>query len=247
MPFIDFSGKKIMVIGASSGIGQATAILLDKLGAKLILVSRNTENLKKTKNMLVNSDDHMVITYDSTEFANSKVLFDRAILDGQKLSGFVYCAGMAKAIPLRVISYNEYCNIFSTNYYGFVNLVQCFAKRKYNDGGSIVGISALNSHYPQKCMTLYSASKAALESTVRTLAIELSDINIRINSVIPGAVDTPMSEGIEKEALGRIISKQLLGMQKPDEIANLIAFLLSNRSSAITGRNIFVDGGMLGQ
>ena len=121
------------------------------------------------------------------------------------------------------------------------------AKKKYNIGGSIVGISALNAHYPQKCMTLYSASKAAVEATIRSLALELSGQHIRINSVIPGAVNTPMAKSVELHTLNTIVAKQLLGIQSPEQIANLISFLLSDKSDAITGRNIFVDGGMLGQ
>ena len=148
---------------------------------------------------------------------------------------------------MRAISFKDYDLLFSVNYYGFLNMVQHYSRRKYNNGGSVVAISAVNKHYPQKCMTLYAASKAAIEASVRTLAIELSDLNIRINSVVPGAVNTPMAASVEEEALTRIVSRQLLGMQEPGEIANVIAFLLSDSASAITGRNIFADGGMLGQ
>lgn len=247
MPFIDFTGKKIMVVGASSGIGQAAAILLAEMGAKVVLISRSAGNLEVTRTNLANTGEHIAIPYDVTEFDKCKTVFDEAISDGQKLNGLVYCAGIAKAIPLRVISYNEYNRIFSVNYFGFVNMTQCFAKRKYNCGGSIVAVSALNSYYPQKCMTVYSASKAAVASAVRTLAIELAEAGIRINSVIPGAVDTPMTERVDKDILESIVLKQLLGMQKPKEIADVIAFLLSDRAGSITGRNIFADGGMLGQ
>lgn len=236
-----------MIAGASSGIGQATSVLLSRLGAKLVLVSRDADRLEVTKDMLLWPAAHTVIPYDSTDLESCKDVFDKAVADGKKLSGFVYCCGTAKAIPLRAVSYTEYSNIFFVNYYGFLHMIKYFAKRKYNDGGSIVAVSALNAHYPQKCMTVYASSKAAIEAAVRTLAVELADVNIRINSVIPGAVDTPMSGCVDKTTLERIISRQLLGMQQPDEIANLIAFLLSARSGAITGRNIFTDGGMLGQ
>lgn len=96
-------------------------------------------------------------------------------------------------------------------------------------------------------MTLYAASKAAIEAAVKTMAIELADQRIRINAIIPGAVDTPMSESVNTEMLKSIVSKQLLGMQSPSQIADYIAFLLSDRSSAVTGRSLYADGGMLGQ
>ena len=130
---------------------------------------------------------------------------------------------------------------------GFVNVVNLFAKKKYNAGGSIVAVSAVNAHYPQKCMTLYASSKLAVEAAVRTLSLELADQGIRINSVIPGAVDTPMTKEVNALMLESIASKQLLGMQKPEQIADFIVYLLSDRANAITGRNLFSDGGMLGQ
>ncbi len=247
MSFIDFCGKKIMVVGASSGIGEKTAILLSQLGAKVVLVSRSYEKLEMVKAQLLNSNEHAAIAYDVRDIHRGKELFDKAVIDGEKLSGLIYCAGIAKAIPLRVMSYSEYNNLFSINYYGFINVVNLFAKKKYHAGGSIVAVSAVNAHYPQKCMTLYASSKIAIEAAVRTLSLELADQGIRINSVIPGAVDTPMSKAVDSSMLEVINSKQLLGMQKPEQIADFIAYLLSDRASAITGRNLFSDGGMLGQ
>lgn len=245
--FLDFSNKKIMVVGASSGIGRATAILLAQLGASLVLVARNLSKLNEAKDLLEQPEKHMVLPYDITKSESYKELFDQAVDNGVKLSGLVYSAGSAKVLPLRVISYNEYESVFKVNFYSFVAMTQFYAKKKYNVGGSIVGISALNVHYPQKCMTLYSASKAAVEAAIRNLALELSGQKIRINSVIPGAVNTPMAKIVEEDTLNAIVAKQLLGMQMPEQIANLIVYLLSDRSDAITGRNIFVDGGMLGQ
>lgn len=247
MAFIDFFGKKIMVIGASSGIGKGTAILLSQLGARVVLVSRNSEKMENVKNHLFNQNEHIIITHDVKNIDGSKGIFEEAVMDGQKLSGLVYCAGIARAIPLRMISYTEYSDIFTTNYYGFINAVSLFAKKKYNEGGSIVAVSAANAHYPQKCMTMYASSKIAIEAAVRTLSLELSNYGIRINSVIPGAVDTPMAEAVDSAMMEVIIGKQILGMQKPEQIADFIAYLLSERSSAITGRNLFSDGGMLGQ
>ena len=247
MRFMDFSNKKIMVVGASSGIGRATAILLSQLGASLVLVARNLSRLNETKDLLEQPERHIILSYDITKYESYKELFDQAVANGIKLSGLVYSAGTAKVLPLRVISYNEYESIFKVNFYSFLTMAQFYAKKKYNNGGSIVGISALNAHYPQKCVTLYSASKAAVEAAIRSLALELTTQQIRINSVVPGVVNTPMAKSVEIDTLNTIVARQLLGMQSPEQIANLIVFLLSDRSNAITGRNIFVDGGMLGQ
>lgn len=247
MPFIDFTGKKIMVVGATSGIGKQTSILLSQLGATVVLVGRNYEKLSLAKTELINPETHKIIQYDVKCFDSCKDLFEEAVCDGKKLDGLVYCAGVAKAVPLRVMSVDEFNNIFSTNFFGFINCVSMYAKKKYNDGGCIVGISAVNAHNPQKCMTLYSASKAALESSVKSMALELSGQNIRINAIIPGAVATPMVDMVNKDTLDMIVSKQLLGIQSPMQIADFVAFMLSEKSSAVTGRSLYADGGMLGQ
>ncbi len=247
MSFIDFSEKKIMVVGSASGIGRQTAILLASLGASLVLVDKDEQKLLDVKKELTNDETHIVIPYDVRDYESGKLIFDKAVQDGQKLDGLVYTVGIARPIPLRVISSNEFETIFSINYFGFINCVSLYAKKKYNNGGSIVGISAVNAHNPQKCMTLYAASKAAIEASVKTMSLELVDQNIRINAIIPGAVATPMSETINKEILDNIVSKQLLGIQTPEQIADYIVFLLSNRSSSVTGRSLYADGGMLGQ
>lgn len=247
MSYFDFSGKKIMVVGSASGIGRQTSILLSRLGASIVLVDRDEKKLSDVKEELFNNTNHIAIAYDVKNNRGGKSLFDQVVRDGSKLDGLVYTVGIAKPVPLRVMSYQEYENIFSINYYGFIYFVSLYSKKKYNNGGSIVGISAANAHTPQKCMTLYAATKAAIESSVKTMSLELADQNIRINAVIPGAVVTPMTETVNKEMLDNIVSKQLLGIQQPEQIADFITFLLSSRSSAVTGRSLYADGGMLGQ
>ena len=247
MPFFDFSNKKIMVVGGDSGIGRQTVLLLDQLGASVVIVGRNNEKLMDVKACLSNSRSHLYLQYDVTDFSGCKDLFESAILDGKKLDGLVYSAGIAKAVPLRIMTADEYNSIFAVNYFGFVNMVSMYSKRKFNTGGSIVGISAVNVHVPQKCMTLYASSKAAVEAAVKTMALELADQRIRVNAVIPGAVASPMSDMIDKDTMEEIVSHQLLGMLTSEQIANFIVFLLSDKSSAITGRSIYADGGALGQ
>lgn len=246
MNYLDFVGKRVMVVGAASGIGRETAALLARLGAGVVLVDRDGERLAEVREALADSGAHVAIPYDVRDVDGAKGLFDQAT-GGGKLDGLVYCAGIARAVPLRVMSYAEYESIFSINFFGFINLASLYAKKKYNNGGSIVGISAVNAHIPQKCMTLYAASKGAIEAAVRTMAIELADQGIRINAVTPGAVATPMSENVNGDTLKQIVSKQLLGMQSPGQIADQIVFLLSERAAATTGRCLYADGGMLGQ
>lgn len=93
----------------------------------------------------------------------------------------------------------------------------------------------------------YAGSKAALEASVKTFAIELVKQNIRINCVIPGAIKTPMTDKVDKDFKTSYVKEQLLGMGSPEDVAKVILFLLSEQSGFITGRSIYVDGGFLGR
>ncbi|MGN0666498.1 MAG: SDR family NAD(P)-dependent oxidoreductase [Huintestinicola sp.] len=244
---IDLTEKKIMITGASSGIGKAAARLAAECGASLVLCGRNEERLKETLDSLPSPDKHITIPFDVTDTGKYEQVFRAAVSDGAKLSGMVHCAGIAEATPLRLMKYEDIRDIMDVNYTSFMLLTAFYSKKKYSCGGSIVGISAANAHCPQQYMSVYAASKAAIEASVKTLAVELAKMDIRINCVVPGAVDTPMAERLDGEALGRITARHLLGMRSPEDIANFILFLLSDASAAVTGRTVFADGGLLGQ
>lgn len=247
MRFIDLSGRKILVTGASSGISRATATLLSRLGAAVVLCARDQGRLQETLDGMEHPQRHVVAPFDVRDFDAYDRLFQMSVADGVKLTGLVHSAGIAKAVPLRMLRKESIDEIFDVNCSAFLCLAAKYARKKYSDGGSIVGISAVNAHYPHKCMGIYAASKGALEASVRTLAVELAAQGIRINSVIPGAVKTSMADSMDGDTLRSIAGRQLLGMETPGQVADVIAYLISDRSSCITGRNIFADGGLLGQ
>lgn len=247
MSLVDLQKRKILITGASSGIGRAVAILVSQLEASVVLCGRDEDKLKKTLSMMTHTEKHQYICFDVKNFSNYERVFCEAVSDGVLLDGLVHCAGIAKVTPLRILKPSIITEIMDTNFCSFMQLVSMYARKKYACGGSVVAVSAVNSHYPQKCMSVYAASKAALEAAVKTMALELAAQRIRINCVVPGAVDTSMMRGVEEEVIKKILDKQLLGVGKPEDIANMIAFLLSNAASFITGRSLYVDGGMLGQ
>ena len=212
-----------------------------------MLCGRNQDRLCETISLMENPEKHRSYSFDISNNQECEEIFQDVVLDGSKLNGLVHCAGIARAVPLRVMKYKDILEMFETNYMSFMKLTQLYAKKKYSDGGSIVAVSAANAHYPQKCMSIYAASKAALEASVKSLAIELTAQNIRINCVIPGAINTSMMSEMSESERKLVGDKQLLGVGKPEDVANMIAFLLSDASSFVTGRSMYVDGGLLGQ
>jgi len=241
---LDLSNKKILVTGSSSGIGRAASIYLSKLGAKLVLVARNEERLKDTLSKL-SGQGHLYIVADLEELEDMSVIFDEAIKDGEKLSGLVHSAGFSQVLPINMLTREKMYKEMNINYFCFIELVRQFSKKKYNNGGSIVGISSIASDRAEQCQTNYAASKAAMDIAAQALSIELTKKNIRINTILPGAILTNMAKQVEENGvdLEQIKKLQLLGMGQPDDIASAIAFLISDMSKFITGRKLFVDGG----
>ena len=236
----DFRNRKILITGAASGIGLATAKLLSAGGAHIVVVDYNQEACAAVKSMLEKSTIILADLLSENEYSS---IFDAAIQDGIKLDGLVHCAGMAQVLPLNMLTFEKLHREMSLNYYAYIELVRQYAKKKYSDGGSIVGISSIAADSVEKCQTNYAASKAAMITASRALAIELAPKGIRINTVLPGATNTPMAENANGRDIEAIVASQLFGMIEPSDVANACAFLLSDLSRMITGRSIYVDGG----
>lgn len=243
---MDLSGKRILVTGASSGIGRTSCVLFSRLGASLVLLGRNEERLEETKQML-EGDEHITFPLELRAFDKYAQVFKEIRSTGEKLSGMVHCAGIAKVIPLKVASTDSIHEMFDVNFVSFMELAKHYSKKTNSFGGSIVCLSAINAHYPQKCMSIYTATKGALEMAVSSLAVELFDKNIRVNAVVPGPIATPMAYSF-REISGEessIIGRQLMPLGEPEDIANMAAYLVSDAAKFITGRKFYVDGGRL--
>ena len=247
---MDLSGKNIMVTGASSGIGKGIAIFLSKLGANVIMVARNEEKLKETYGEL-EPGNHSYYLLDLNQLDEIGSMIGNICSNGKKLNGLVHSAGISLTTPLQYLKLDDLNNIMSVNFYSFVELVKHFSNRKYHESGcSIVAISSISSKVGARGLTAYCASKGALESAIRAMALDLGPKNIRINSIAPGMIETQIYDGL-KEIVNKkdfetdLKKRQFMGLGNPEDVAYATAFLLSDASKFITGTTMVVDGGYL--
>lgn len=245
---LDLSGKNIMVTGASSGIGREIAILSSKLGANVIMVARNEERLKETYSELEpGNHSHYLLDFNNPDAIES--MMDNVCSNWLKLNGLVHSAGISRTMPLQYLKLSDLASIMSVNFLSFVELAKHFSERKNNDnGGSIVAISSISSMVGARGLTAYCASKGALESAIRSMALELAPKKIRINSVAPAMIGTKIYDGLKeivnnKDFEAELLKRQVLGIGKPADVAHAAAFLLSDASGFITGTSMIVDGG----
>lgn len=240
-------GKTILVTGASSGIGQATAIECSKLGANVIITARNEERLKKTFDALDTSmgQQHQMVMADvSTSEGLDALVSALPALDGLSSN-----AGMAVGNkPIKFIKDDDIQTIMQTNTFSHAMLAKLLFKKKLlNKNASCVftaSIGGTKSYGPGN--TIYGMSKAALESFVKYAAIEFAPRGIRCNNVCPGMIETPLInlDALTDEDKAIDAEKYLLKRYgQPVEVARTTAFLLSDASSFITGTSIIIDGG----
>lgn len=234
----------ILITGASSGIGKALVNLLDNSNNHLILIGRDKNRLVNLSNEL--ESKFTLIEYDLEDIDNIKLLLSHmpSVIDG-----FAHCAGIDSTLPLKNISYSKFEKSIKINMFSFLELMKLIlhCKSNSNDWTNVVAISSIASQYGGVAQTIYSASKAALEAAVRVLSKELISKKIRINCVSPGLVNTEMTkrwmERIGINDIDTLSKMQLSGIAEPLEIAYIIDFLLSPKSSHVVGQNISVDGG----
>ena len=250
-PF-SLEGKRILVTGASSGIGRACAELVVDMGAKVVLAARRIEMLESVRQHLPRPDEHICIKCDVSDEASITEMMKIAVAGG-KLDGLVHSAGVGPATPLVVYDKQEALRILEVNYLSFLALMKLCAKRKnVNAGFSAVAVSSISAMVGSPGQCVYAGSKGALSSSVRTLAVELADKGIRVNAVCPSNIRTAMYDEVageinEGKGMEKILMLQALGIGKPQQVAGAVCFLLSEAASFITGVNLPVDGGYLAQ
>jgi len=239
--------KTIIITGASSGIGKEIAIHLSKLGANCILIGRSAERLEKVKSECISPA--LAISTDLQDFENYEEIVQNAVQAFGPIYGFVHSAGIEQTILLPQIKVEGLREIFNINVFSAIEFIKIINKKKYKDEKqSFVLVSSIMGVVGNKGLVSYSATKGAIISMVKSMALELASKNTRVNAVSPGHIsDSEMSQKKEEylsdEAVIAIEKNHPLGLGKCLDIAKATSFLLSEDSSWITGQNIIIDGG----
>ena len=236
----------LLVTGASSGIGQEIAIRLSE-SYSIVLHGRDKERLQHTMNACNPEREHLIWEYDLTDIDALEEAFTQFLSENNcVIDGFVHSAGYLKMMPLKMAKADWFRLSFDVNVIAAALVAKVLIKKKTNaeELKSIVFISSINSKFGVKAMSAYSASKAALDGLMRSLAVELAPA-VRVNSILPGGIRTAMTEHLyeDKELIERIFSAYPMGQGSANDISGAVKFLLSDDAKWITGQQLVVDGG----
>lgn len=239
-PF-SLSGKQIFVTGASSGIGKGIALACANMGATVILNGRNSARLEDVLSQLAGSG-HAIFPVD----LGDRDAVSTMVEELPKLDGVVMCAGVANRIPCKSITEADFNYVIKTNLESPILLqAELLAKKKINKAASIVFIASRAYESPSMGNAVYSASKGAVVSYAKCLALELAPRQIRVNCICPGMVWTDLITNVLNEEDLKAAEQRypLKRFGQVEDVANLAVYLLSGASSWMTGGAIDISGG----
>ena len=247
-PF-DLSNKVICVTGASSGIGRQCAVSCSRMGATVVLLARNEQRLHETLSIMDNPDKHVIIPVDLTEYATVELVVKNIVSQVGRISGVLHCAGISTTLPLKLVTPEKLAEFFQANVFSAYNLTRevCKMGNFSKEGGSMVCFSSVMGKVGENGKSLYGMTKGALVSGTRSLACELAKKKIRVNTVSPGVVITPINYNLphiaDPERRAVLEQQHLLGLGETEDVANACIYLLSDASKWVTGIDLCVDGG----
>ncbi|MGB4770438.1 MAG: SDR family NAD(P)-dependent oxidoreductase [Chitinophagaceae bacterium] len=240
--------KIVLITGAAKGIGKAIAELFAAEGARLVLTGRNVEALEMlTATLTPHADGHLVYTMDVREIDSIRQVFEA--LSAQKI--YIDCivnnAGIMKDATLQMVKPELIRDIYDTNVYGTILPTQ-YALKSFlrKRGGSVINMTSIIGTNGNLGQTIYGSSKTAIIGFTKSLSKELASLNVRVNAIAPGFIDTDMTKNMDPKFYEKNL--QAIGMRrigKPEDVAKVALFLASDLSSYVTGQVIGVDGGMI--
>jgi NAD(P)-dependent dehydrogenase (short-subunit alcohol dehydrogenase family) len=248
MNTFSLKGKTILVTGASSGIGASCCKLLSRNGANILLSGRDKARLSDVLRELM-PGDHSVLSFDLSNIEDIEAELIPVLEKYRKIDGFIHSAGIDITLPIANLTYSHYQNIFKINVFSALEISRILSKKKFipDGGSSFVFISSIMGLTGSSGKTAYSASKGALISACRSMAIEFVSKKIRVNCISPAIVQTKLVEdlflNLSDEAVNSIVKSHPSGLGKPEDIASACLYLISEESRWVTGSNLVIDGG----
>lgn len=249
---ISFQKEQIFIVtGASSGIGETTAILLNSLGATIIGIGRSKERLEAMKTECKYPQNVFLEQKDLAKDIENLPNYVKSLKEKYgKFSGMAYCAGVAGLNPLKAITYEYAKKIFDINYFSPLMMIKAMTDKRntIGKGVSIVCVSSADALYSTKGQNAYAAAKAALCASIKSISKEITPLGMRINSVLPSIIQTPMTEDTDtmvfSDAAKYIQTLSYpFGWGEPNDVANMICYLLSNEAKFISGQGYVIDSG----
>lgn len=241
-----FSSENIFIVtGASSGIGNAVAKKMIEEGAVVVAIARRVDKLELLRNECIYPEHCYIETADLSEHLEDMSLF-LSDLKGRygKFSGLAYCAGSILLKPASSIEYKEALDLFNINYFAPLMMTKAFLDKRVcvGRGASAVAVASAEAFLREKGLCVYSGTKAALQATFSTIAKEVASRGMRVNTVSPSDIKTPMTmnESMVNLRQGRE-DNYPLGFGEPEDVAELVVFLLSQKAKWITGHDYIVD------
>ena len=241
-----FSEENIFIVtGASSGIGKAVALKLIEEGAKVVAIARSLERLQSVKAESANPENLFVETTDLTERLSDMPSYLKSLKEKYgKFSGIAYCAGSILLKPASSTEYAESLDLFNINYFAPLMMIKSFLDKRIciGSGASVVAVASADAFLREKGLCIYSGTKAALQATLSTIAKEIAPRGMRVNTVSPSDIKTPMTMNDEMVNLRQGREETYpFGFGEPEDVAELVVFLLSRKAKWLTGHDYIAD------
>ena len=238
--------KTFLITGASGGIGSSIAKTLAKKGNNLILVyNTNKKAIEQLEKNLSTKCEVFIHKCDLTNELEIKSMVQNIIKSHKKIDCLINCAGIAHFEQIQDTTNQSFYKVIDNNLKSVVLLTASVSKHMISEkSGKIINISSMWGVVGSSMESLYSASKGAINALTLSLAKELGPSNITVNAICPGLIDTKMNKSLSQETINNVVEETpLQRIGKPQDVANLVEFLSSDKSNFITGQIITVDGG----